>query len=105
MLRNSKWGPFLNYWHELLARHPELPGLVEAGGCHRSFEMSRARNARLIAYEEPLAVALLFGVCPADASVAGPFQLEAHGAPVAPLIGAPPGPARGNGTPQSPRSG
>jgi hypothetical protein len=24
-LRNSKWGPFLDYWSELLARHPDLP--------------------------------------------------------------------------------
>lgn len=87
VLRNSKWGPFLDYWHELLARHPELPGLVEASGCHLSFEMYGARNAHLIAYEEPLAVALLFGVRPADAAVVGPFHLAARGVPVAPLIG------------------
>lgn len=87
VLRNSKWGPFLDYWRELLACHPELPGLVEASGCHLSFEMYGARNAHLIAYEEPLAVALLFGVRPADAAVVGPFHLAARGVPVAPLIG------------------
>ena len=26
-LRNSKWGPFLDYWRELLARYPEIPAL------------------------------------------------------------------------------
>lgn len=87
VLRNSKWGPFLDYWRELLARHPDLPGRVEASGCHLSFEMYGARNAHLIAYDEPLAVALLFGVRPADAAVVGPFQLETGGLPVAPLLG------------------
>ena len=87
VLRNSKWGPFLDYWRELLARHPELPGLVGASGCHLSFEMYGARNAHLIAYQEPLAAALLFGVRPADAAVVGPFQLEPRGVPVAPLLG------------------
>ncbi len=87
VLRNSKWGPFLDYWRELLARHPDLPGLVEANGCHVSFEMYGARNAHLIAYEVPLAAALLFGVRPADAAVVGPFQMQTASVPVAPLLG------------------
>src|SRR2546422_2342349 len=86
-LRNSKWGPFLDYWRELLARHPDLPGLVEANGCHISFEMYGARNAHLIAYENDLAVAALFGVRTADATVVGPFQLQTGSVPVAPLLG------------------
>jgi len=86
-LRNSKWGPFLDYWRELLARHPEIPALIEANGCHVSFEMYGARNAHLIAYETPLAAAVLFGVRPADAAVVGPFQLRTGGVPGAPLIG------------------
>jgi hypothetical protein len=85
-LRNSKWGPFLDYWRELLARHPDLPGLVQANGCHISFEMYGARNAHLIAYETDLAVAALFGVHPSDASVVGPFQLRCGSVPVAPLL-------------------
>lgn len=28
VLRNSKWGPFLDYWREILTRHPDLPGLI-----------------------------------------------------------------------------
>lgn len=87
VLRNSKWGPFLDYWRELLARHPDLPDLVEHNGCHLSFEMYGARNAHLIAYEVPLAAALLFGVRPADAAVVGPFQLQAGSVPVAPVLG------------------
>ena len=86
-LRNSKWGPFLDYWRELLARHPDLPGLVEANGCHVSFEMFGARNAHLIAYDTDLAVALLFGVRPEDAAVVGPFQLQPGSVPVASLLG------------------
>jgi len=87
VLRNSKWGPFLDYWRELLARHPDLPQLVEKNCCNISFEMYGACNAHLIAYEEPLAAALLFGVCPADATAIGPFEMETGGVPVAPLIG------------------
>jgi hypothetical protein len=87
VLRNSKWGPFLDYWREILERHPDLPGLVEANGCHLSFEMYGARNAHLIEYDDPLAVALLFGVRPADAAVVGPFELQAGTVPTAPLLG------------------
>lgn len=87
VLRNSKWGPFLDYWRELLARHPDLPGLVEANGCHISFEMYGARNAHLIAYENDLAVAALFGVRTADATMVGPFQLQTGSVPVALLLG------------------
>jgi hypothetical protein len=87
VLRNSKWGPFLDYWRELLVRHPDLPGLVEANGCHVSFEMFGARNAHLIAYEIDLAVVALFGVRTVDASVVGPFQLHVGRVPIAPLLG------------------
>jgi len=86
-LRNSKWGPFLDYWRELLARHPEIPRLVETNACHISFEMYGARNAHLIAYENDLAVAALFGVRPSDASLVAPFQLDLLGVPAAPLLG------------------
>ena len=86
-LRNSKWGPFLDYWRELLSRHPEIPRLAQANDCHISFEMYGARNAHLIAYEADLAVAALFGVRPRDASLVGPFQLNLSGVPAAALLG------------------
>ena len=86
-LRNSKWGPYLDYWGELLARHPEIPRLVEANACHLSFEMYGARNTHLIAYETDLAVVALFGVRPSDASLVGPFQLDLLSVPAAPLLG------------------
>jgi len=67
-LRNSRWGPFLDMWRELLQAHPTIPQLAEANGCHISFEMYGARNAHLVVYEKDLAVAVLFGVM-RDASV------------------------------------
>jgi len=85
VLRNSKWGPFLDYWKELLALHPEIPRLLEMNDCQLSFEMYGARNAHLIAYEKDLSVALLFGVR-ADAVVVPPFLLNAMSVPVAPLL-------------------
>lgn len=62
VLRNSKWGPFLEYWREILARHPALPERITANFCHVSFELYGARNAHLISYDGPLAVAALFGI-------------------------------------------
>ena len=88
VLRNSKWGPFLDYWRELLERHQALPHLIEVNGCHVSFEMYGARNAHLIAYEVPLAAAILFGVRPTDAAVVAPFRMQTEGVPTAPLLGA-----------------
>jgi hypothetical protein len=86
VLRNSKWGPFLDYWRELLACHPDLPALAEANSCHISFEMYGARNTHLIAYDEPLAAAVLFGVDPRTAAPVPPSRLETGSVPVAPLI-------------------
>ncbi len=86
-LRNSKWGPFLDYWRELIARHPEIPRLVENNNCHISFEMYGARNAHLIAYQNDLDVAVLFGVKAEDASVVAPFQLQCGSVPMPTLLG------------------
>ncbi|MFM8983331.1 MAG: hypothetical protein ACKOLA_10575 [Spartobacteria bacterium] len=86
VLRNSKWGPFLDYWRELIARHPDLPGLAQANGCHISFEMYGARNTHLIAYEEPLAAAVLFGIDPKTAAPVPPSRLNAGSVPTAPLL-------------------
>lgn len=87
VLRNSKWGPFLDYWLELLARYPAIPELVARNRCHVSFEMYGARNAHLIQYEIPLETAVLFGVRPHDAGVIAPFELDYTGVPGALLHG------------------
>jgi hypothetical protein len=85
-LRNSKWGPFLDYWKELVQKFPAIAQLVEANDCHVSLEMYGARNAHLIAYETDLAPAVLFGVRPLDATVVGPFELNTLGVPTARLL-------------------
>ena len=87
VLRNSKWGPFLDMWRELMERFPAIPRLVEANGCHVSFEMYGARNAHLIQYDAPLETAVLFGVRPHDATVVAPFELDLLGVPGALLHG------------------
>ena len=86
-LRNSRWGPFLDMWQELLCSHPTIPQLVEVNGCHVSFEMYGARNTHLVVYDQDLAVAVLFGVR-SDASVVPAHQLDLLAVPGPPLIGA-----------------
>ena len=86
-LRNSRWGPFLDMWQELLRTHPTIPQLVEANGCHISFEMYGSRNTHLVIYERDLAVAVLFGVRH-DASVIPSHQLDLLDVPGATLFGA-----------------
>jgi len=86
VLRNSKWGPFLDMWLELMEKHPAIPELAEKNDCSISFEMYGMRNMHLIVYEEPLAAAVLFGVR-ADASVVPPDQLDLMGVPSTKLIG------------------
>ena len=39
VLRNSRWGPFLDMWQERLERYPNIPQLVAKNDCHISFEM------------------------------------------------------------------
>lgn len=86
VLQNSKWGAFLDYWRELLAKHPDIARLAELNDCHVSFEMYGARNVHLIAYDVDLSPAVLFGVRPVDAGIVAPFQLQTLDVPVAPLL-------------------
>lgn len=85
-LRNSRWGPFLDMWRELLGTHPAIPELAEANGCHISFEMYGARNTHLVVYEKDLALAVLFGVMP-DASVIPLHKLDLLDVPGTSLLG------------------
>ncbi len=86
VIRNSRWGAFLDLWRELMERHPEIANLAAINDCHVSFEIYGARNTHLIAYETDLAVAALFGVN-SDASVVPAHRLELRGVPAAPLLG------------------
>jgi hypothetical protein len=86
VLRNSKWGEFLDLWQEILRQHPALPRLVELNDCYLSFELYGGCNTHLIVYEAELSVAVLFGVR-RDGSVVPPHQLELLGVPAAPLVG------------------
>ncbi len=86
VIRNSRWGAFLDLWREMTQRHPAIPALVEANNCHISVELYGARNMHLIAYETDLAVATLFGVRD-DGSVVPAHRLTLYDVPAAPLLG------------------
>jgi hypothetical protein len=86
VLRNGTFGGFLDLWRELLERHPEAAALPARNGCSISFELYGGRNPHLIAYDEPLALAVLFGVEPATARLIAPFELELGDVPAAPLV-------------------
>lgn len=51
VLRNSRFGPFLDMWRELLQKHPTISHLVETNNCNISFEMYGSRNMHLIIYD------------------------------------------------------
>ena len=86
VLRNGTFGGFLDLWRELLERHPEAAVLPERNDCSISFELYGGRNPHLIAYDEPLALAVLFGVDPATGRLIAPFALDLGGVPAAPLV-------------------
>jgi hypothetical protein len=73
-------------WRELLARHPEAAALPTRNDCSISFELYGGRDPHLIAYDEPLAMAVLFGVESATARLIAPFELALGDVPAAPLV-------------------
>ncbi len=62
VLRNGKWGSFLDMWNEMLKRYPQIPELPVINRCSLSFELYGSRNSHLMLYDTPLDCALLFGV-------------------------------------------
>jgi hypothetical protein len=86
VIRNSRHGPFLDLWQEVLQAHPEIPRLPEINGCAISFELYGARNKHLVVYDVPLAVAVLFGV-DQGGRIRPPADLQLLGVPSAPLAG------------------
>ncbi|MBI3097144.1 MAG: hypothetical protein HYY93_02695 [Planctomycetes bacterium] len=81
VLRNSRWGPFLDFWREILARYPAIHDLPERNACSVSFEMYGSRNAHLVVYDAPLDCAMLFGVS-AEGECRPPSELETGGVPI-----------------------
>lgn len=85
VLRNSRWGPFLDMWKELIQKYPTISQLVSENNCHISFEIYGMRNAHLMLYNFDLAVAALFGV-QEGASIVPVFDLKLLDVPAAPFI-------------------
>jgi hypothetical protein len=86
VLRNGRWGNFLDMWRELLERHPAIAELPARNDCAISFEMYGARNAHLILYENALDCAVLFGI-DAEGRCRPPGDLDLQEVPVPKLYG------------------
>jgi hypothetical protein len=84
VLRNGKWGAFLDLWKEMLQEFPNISELPTANGCSISFELYGARNTHLIVYDIPLACAVLFGITE-KGHVKSPSELKTLNVPVAQL--------------------
>lgn len=84
VVRNSRFGAFLDFWEEMLKRYPDIPRLPEINDCNISFELYGAWNKHLIVYRVPLDTAVLFGV-DSNAEIRPPSMLETLGVPTAPL--------------------
>ena len=84
VMRNSRHGPFLDFWREILAVYPDIPKLPAVNDCAISFELFGGRNKHLVVYDVPLSVAVLFGVGPTGA-IRPPADLQLLNVPAAPL--------------------
>ncbi len=82
VLRNSKFGNFLDLWLEMLEKYPQLSSICNTNKCSVSFELYGNRNTHLITYPAPLDIALLFGV-DAGARIISPSKLDNLDIPVA----------------------
>jgi len=60
VLRNSKWGNFLDLWHEILDKYPQVSTICDTNDCCVSFELYGKRNTHLIAYDTPIEAADFF---------------------------------------------
>ncbi len=87
VLRNGRFGAFLDMWREMLLRYPVIPELVGINGCALGFELYGRRNTHLILYQEPLDCVLLFGVGKGGRPLS-PSTLDSRGVPVATLYSA-----------------
>jgi hypothetical protein len=85
VLRNSKWGNFLDFWKEMMEKYPQVADICAANDCNVSFELYGSRNTHLIVYDVPLEIALLFGV-DRGGGVISPSKMEHSGIPTARLL-------------------
>ena len=85
VLRNSRFGEFLELWKEILERYPQISRVCEVNNCGVSFEMYGSRNTHLILYEKPLDIALLFGI-DNEARILSPSQIKCLEIPSASLL-------------------
>ncbi len=85
-VRNSRFGPFLDFWYEMLTRYPGIPRLPEINDCNISFELYGSRNKHLIVYDVPLDAAILFGIDD-EVRIRPPSTLKTLGIPGALLHG------------------
>ena len=53
ILRNSRWGLFMEMWNELIKKYPVITQLVSENNC-LSLEMYGMRNAHLMLYDVEL---------------------------------------------------
>jgi hypothetical protein len=86
VLRNGKFGAFLDMWKEMIARYPAIPRLAQVNDCSVSIELYGARNTHLMVYDTPLDCAVLFGV-DASGTPRPARHLDTMGVPTALLIG------------------
>ena len=86
VLRNGRFGRFLDMWKEMTAKHPAIAKVAEVNDCAVGFELYGARNAHLVLYDVPLACAVLFGVAP-DGTVIPPTLLDTLDLPTVPHHG------------------
>jgi len=84
-VRNSRFGPFLDMWREILKMKPHIEKFSRLSRFHASYELWGARNSHLIQYDVPLAASLLF--IRHQQKIAPPQGLEFPTEDIAPFLG------------------
>ncbi|MCP5104667.1 MAG: hypothetical protein GY950_14885, partial [bacterium] len=72
VLRNSKFGNFLDLWQEMLDKYPQLADICQTNNCSVSFELYGSRNTHLITYDTSLDIVLPSAITPAGQIISPP---------------------------------
>ena len=81
----SRFGPFLTYWREILTAYPGIwQAVLRYEGYGLSFELYGARNKHLVIYDVALDTRLLFGVR-LDGTLEPPAHMAVHPCPHPPV--------------------